>query len=327
VEPKRRRLSARRDRGRSDTLLPDTFRAGPEGGHDAEQVSLARSQVNIRMASERTITSAALYFGHKQSGPVSLRWFERAQEFFADYNLSPVLFTAFGGPFLLDDCYVLTDHGADLVIFGETLAARGNELVEAIRSRKIESLYLNSPEANATNREHWRAAISTSSAGGSYYLGIDENLVGDASTLLRRAYRIAKDRLDVRYAIAYRLPQAESPDCYASGHVKTSMSDVLNMIRHRREWDSRKKTPDELWSDELAGKRRHLSGLFRGAYPANIVSEAHIRSADLKSHGIGKFTELDGSLWLWELSAAEVPAAEELLNSQGVLVSQTAQGA
>jgi hypothetical protein len=94
------------------------------------------------------------------------------------------------------------------------------------------------------------------------------------------------------------------------------------MIRHRSEWDRRKKSPDELWGDELNGQRRHLTGLFRGAYSASILSEAHVRNADLGSHGIGRLSELDASHWLWELSDDELPVAQAMLDSRHVLVSQ-----
>ena len=94
------------------------------------------------------------------------------------------------------------------------------------------------------------------------------------------------------------------------------------MIRHRREWDLRKKSADELWADELNGKRRHLSGHFRGAYPASILSESHVRAANLKPQGVGRLSELDNSLWLWELSESEIPQAEAMLAQRKLLVSQ-----
>jgi hypothetical protein len=52
------------------------------------------------MSSPQITTSAALYFAPQPCGSIPLHWFERARELFADYSLSPILFTASGGTFL-----------------------------------------------------------------------------------------------------------------------------------------------------------------------------------------------------------------------------------
>ena len=36
--------------------------------------------------------------------------------------------------------------------------------------------------------------------------------------------------------------------------------------------------------------------------------------------GLGSLSRLDGGLWLWELSAAEIPAADAALDQLGLLV-------
>jgi hypothetical protein len=154
------------------------------------------------------------------------------------------------------------------------------------------------------------------------YVGIDDEVVSDAVALLRWAYSTAKGLFHVRYGSAYKMPLADEPAGYATGHGKRPLSEVFEMIRHRREWEKRKKTADELWSEELHGKRRHLTGLFRGAYPANVLSDSHVRAADLKSQGLGRLCELDNSLWLWELSEKEIPQAEAMLEKRKLLVSQ-----
>jgi hypothetical protein len=131
--------------------------------------------------------------------------------------------------------------------------------------------------------------------------------------------------LDVRYGFAYKMLLEECPDSYASGRHRTTFSEVREMIRHRRNWDKRQKTPDELWEEELYGQRRHLSGLFRGAYPASILSEAHVRAADLASHPIGELSQLDSALWLWELADSEIPTAQAMLEEKKLLVSQASE--
>ncbi len=277
------------------------------------------------MRSEQITTSAALFCASEQKEAISLEWFEKACEWLEKFNLSPILFTAGGGEFKLDDSYVVADPGGDLVKWGEVMVARRHDLVRALGNGVIYNLGLDSPRAGAVDRSDWRADVSAFTGDGEFYVGIDEDLVSDPVALLRCAYEIAKGLFDVRYGIAYKMPLAEEPDCYASGFAKTSPSEVFEMIRHRREWDLRKKSPDELWADELNGKRRHLTGLFRGAYPASLLSDSHLRTADLRSQGVGKLSELDASLWLWELTESEIPQAEAMLEERKLLVSQASQ--
>jgi hypothetical protein len=224
---------------------------------------------------------------------------------------------------LLDDCYVLSARGNDIVLWGEAIPARGEDLSAALRNGNIHDIQLDSPRPKSNSRGDWRINISVSLITGILHIGIDEQYVHNSTALLRRASEIAKRLFNIRYGIAYKMPLAHKPDCYASGNTKrhTSITEVLDEFRARHE-GSYKKTADDLWSDELSGQRRHLTGLFRGAYPANILSEAHVRSAALMSRGIGKLTEFDNSLWLWELSGEEIPVAQSILESRGVLVSQ-----
>ena len=280
------------------------------------------------MSNEQITTSAALYFGPDQGRSVTLCWFERARELLTEHNLSPILFSADGGGFLIDECYVLAQPGGDIVDDeGYVLAARGGDLVDALRNGAIESLGLDSPRSVSGGRSDWRATVSVSSTFGMFYLGLDDDLAPAPATLLRRAYDIAKDLIRVRYGIAYTSPLPQDPECYAIGRsTKFTLSMFREELRTRREGTYReKKNPDELWGDELGGERRHLNGLFRGAYPANILSESHVRAAVLRTSGIGRLSELDASLWLWELSESEIPKAQALLEARKLLVSQASQ--
>jgi len=272
------------------------------------------------MNEEHITMSAAFYFDRKDYKAIPERWFERACAFFSEYGLSPILFTADGGGFLLDDCYVLAERGWDLTIFGELIEARGRELVDALQNGRIESLSLDSPRSKAEYREDWRATVDASLIDGLCYVGIDHELIANPSALLRRAYRIIEGTLGVCYGIAYRSASGQDPLCYAMGRPRRSFTDVLGLIRHRREWEQRKKTPDELWGDELMAGGRHLGGLFRGAYPANLLSEAHLRRLDLPALKIGSLSRLDRALWLWELSELEIPIAEKVMRQKGALI-------
>lgn len=277
------------------------------------------------MRSQQMTTSAALFCTFAQDEVIALIWLERAIELFREHSLSPILFTAGGGPFELDDCYALADPGGDLVKWGEVIAARRGDLVDALRNGVIYSLALDVPRAGADDRSDWRAKISVSSTVGRFYVGIDEDLVSDPVVLLRRAYDIAKDLRDVRFGIAYKMPLAEEPDCYASGSGPFSFADFREEMRLRSEGIRRPASPDDLWRDELNGRRRHLTGLFRGAYAASVLSEPHARAAGLMSQGIGRLSELGNSLCLWELSELELPQAEAMLAAKKLLVSQADQ--
>ena len=102
------------------------------------------------------------------------------------------------------------------------------------------------------------------------------------------------------------------------------MSETVEMIRHRAEGSQRKRSPDELWRDELDGTRRHLSGLFRGAYRASVLSESHLEAAGPSLWNVGKLSELGGALWLWELSESDMPVAERMLDERKALIGSVA---
>ncbi len=277
------------------------------------------------MNDEQMTTSAALFFRPEQGTSVPFAWFERARDVLTEHGLSPILFTAYGGEFLHDDCYVLAKRGGDLTMWGELLPARQEELLGTLRSGEIEILGLDSPRPGARNRSDWRANVSAYARSGECYVGIDDKLDPDPVALIHRAWSITKEFFAVRYGIAYRMPLAEEPECYAGGTGRYSLADFREELRQRHEGIRRQKTPDDLWADELNGQRRHLSGLFRGAYPASVLSESHVRAADLTSHPVGKLSQLATSLWLWELSAAEIPTAQQMLHDKGLLVSQAGQ--
>ncbi len=277
------------------------------------------------MTSPQMTTSAALFWNSMQGERVPFSWLGPAVELFRAHNLSPILFTAGGGPFELDDCYVLADAGGDLVMWEEPIPARRRELVDALHKREIDSLVLDSPRAGAANRSDWRANVSVEATSGELYVGVDEELVSDPVALLRQLYNHAKDDFDVRYGFAYKMPLEDGPGSYASGFTRTSVSEVFEFIRNRSEWDARPKTPDQLWSDELYERRRHLTGLFRGAYPASILCDAHLQTARMHAQPVGQLSKLDGSRWLWELSEDEIPKAEAMLRAEYALVSQMTQ--
>jgi len=123
---------------------------------------------------------------------VPLGWFERARALFAEYHLSPVLFTADGADFLLDDCHVLAPPG-NIVLWDEVLSNRGDQLVDALSSAAIESLRLDSPRPDGEARSEWRATVSVYLRTGKFYVGLEEGLAPDPAALLHRTFEMAKD--------------------------------------------------------------------------------------------------------------------------------------
>jgi hypothetical protein len=274
------------------------------------------------MSNDQITTSAALFFAGDRGSSIPLRFYDRAIETFNEFNLSPILFTAFGGGILHDDCYVLAERGDDISLWGEALRARAGELVHALRMGEVEYLKFDSPRAGSSDRSDWRADVGVGTFNfPMLYFGIDDGLIPDPRELLRRACALAEGISEVRYGFAYKMPLSQHPSRYAMGGEAVTLESFKEEARARRAGTYRK-SADRLWQDEIGGKDRHLTGLFRGAYPVSILSEAHLQKADFLPQRIGKLSKLDSSLWLWELSDAEFPVAEELLESQGVLVRQ-----
>ncbi len=97
------------------------------------------------MTTGQITTSAALFCGAEDGQRVPLRWYEKALDLFRQHQLEPILFTASGGGFEYDDCYVLADAGHDLLKWGEVLPARRHDLVVALQNGVVDSLGLDSP--------------------------------------------------------------------------------------------------------------------------------------------------------------------------------------
>jgi hypothetical protein len=272
------------------------------------------------MKAMQMTTSVALFYCSDSEDAVPFAWFEQAVEIFNTYRLSPILFTAAGGHFEFDDCYLLADGGGKVYRWGDPMPIRPrrSRLIDALRNGAIYSLSLDTPRADSKSRSDWRAKLSASSVFGDFYIGLDEELVGDLVNLIRSACQVASGLFDIRYGFAYKMPLADDPDCYAIGSRSLSWSEVKQWIRRRNETPQAPPTADQLWRDEHSKRRRHLTGLFRGVYRANVLSESHVNAAELRSSPIGKLSEINDALWLWEVSDEEMPIAETMLRAKGV---------
>jgi hypothetical protein len=84
------------------------------------------------------------------------------------------------------------------------------------------------------------------------------------------------------------------------------------------------------WLREMHGERKYLEGAFRGAYPASILSDEHVkvvletdeegRKITLGNAGLGVLKALGAGRWLWELSEAEMTSAEAVLEKAGLII-------
>jgi hypothetical protein len=263
--------------------------------------------------------SAALFFEPSECRAVPWDWFQKARAFFEEYRLSPVLFSAEGEDFQPDDCFVLAEEGNDIVDEGERIAARGDRLIRALRSGSIEDLTLDSPKDIANGRSIWRASLDFFAMLGQQFIGIGDEFVSDPVVLMRHAYAMSLASFDVRYAYGYKMRIVEDPASYAIGG-SAPLSSWTGL--RAGNFANRQASEERSWAAELMNRRRHLNGLFRGAYPVNILTKPHLDRVDLFSHGIGRLSEVDTSHWIWEIDEDELGTAERLLARQCALISQ-----
>lgn len=274
------------------------------------------------MSDSAVITSTALFYPAGSDDPIPYAWFERALGVFEEFKLSPILFTAGGGPFELDDCYLLEDGPGEIYRWGDPVPIRRarESFFQALKAQQLYSVRLDAPRADSQDRSEWRATIAASSISGKAYFGIDQDLMPSPTALMRRTCEMAHDLFPIRYGFSYQMPLRDLPDCYSGGSGRTNLADALYMIRHRREWENRQLTPDEKWKKELTEGKRHLQDHFRGAFPANLLSTDHVKKADLISSPIGTLSQFNDELWIWELSDSERSEAELRLRAKNALI-------
>jgi len=185
-------------------------------------------------------------------------------------------------------------------------------LVHGLATGQLEDFTLLSLPHSKTDFADWRAIAWLARQLEVVYLGIVDDDQSTPIARLRDVFRLA-DGLDLCYGIAYSLALSDYPDCYAIGESVYTVSYAAKSKEER----------DRLaaWSAELYGPRRHLSGYFRGAYPASILSEAHLRRVDLRSHRIGSLCPLASGLWLRELADSELQEAEAIIDAAGALIN------
>ena len=230
-----------------------------------------------------------------------LRWLDRVRLLFESEQLPITVFSGSGGGFLMGEFH--------------EFAAKRRRLLDALERGSISDLCLQSMAITAGSVSDWDAMAFVCMSDGLFYVGLGKHAVPSPGHLLSRACNIAMELFSVRYGIGYIMPSGDEPGGYAMGTTAYRISDVKEFLN-----STRGDIPVASWADEVTGARRHLRGYFRGAYPASVLSESHVRRAALQAENLGKLSPLGGRLWLWELSAAEIPKAERILDRAGVLI-------
>jgi len=271
------------------------------------------------MNSKRLVESVAYFFKPQREPVVSEALVHSIVELSNSLGARPLLFTALGAGFELDDCCAFSDDTAGLELWENPIPNRKTELLDALRRNTILGIGFDVPLPTARCRSEWSFYFYPGL--GRVYCGALATEMTKASLLLR-TYEIASRFFDVRYGFAYCMPLGDEPDCYAHGSPRTSLADLRQWLATRSTESRVPATDDECWRRELEGPRRHLEGLFRDAYPLNVVSSAHVRRAALESAGIGLLKKLDESHWLWEIDEEHLSDASDYLARGQSLVRQ-----
>jgi hypothetical protein len=155
------------------------------------------------------------------------------------------------------------------------------------------------------------------------YLGLPAARRVTHSDLLRFLYAASKSVARWAYGISYLHPARRGPDLYSFGMT----GGVLPSARAKKtEIDTREfKKRVGAWFGELLDTRRHLEGYVRDVFPANLLTEAHVRARlggrkTLLKSGLGKFEEIDEGVWLWEVPREQLLSAREQLHRAGLLL-------
>src|SRR5205823_2120338 len=110
---------------------------------------------------------------------------------------------------------------------------------------------------------------------GDFFLGVHAKVIDSPSVLLKAALALAADLPAVNYGIGYHRRQSNGPSFYAVGcGFNTDFSDPSAQYESRRIGE---------WGRERRAQSRHLTGMFRGAYPASILSDDHVEAVVHKS--------------------------------------------
>jgi len=253
------------------------------------------------------INSAALYFRPQEGGIVPFSWFERVRSGFFDPHHLPI-----------DDFGVWAEGFSEEQAYSFDQNELG--LICGLKEGRVRRLGLYNKLSASADASQWRAMASLDMVFDMSFFGLDERILPQAGPMLLRTYEICRDVPGIGYGIAYKQFLSKGPECYAAGvGFSSSLADFSEILT-----DSPDHARRRAWLNEMEGARRYLTGRFRGAYPGNILSGAHMDGLrDKCPRRIvwpGSFSQIDEDLWLWEVPEAEIPRAEAMLNDADLLI-------
>jgi hypothetical protein len=248
---------------------------------------------------------AALYFDPKEVGPISVAWLDEALRLLAQSQVPLRQFEVHGVP------------GGFVQDQAEPLPQRLDRLRAALSAGRAESLRLYAHPVDRTTSLVlcWRASAGIGYERGDGFLGVPVRPGLTFKDHLLATYSLTRLVAPCRYGIAYLRSAHLAPAFYARGMLGNSLE-----------------APD--WEDSdtggriyrFSGETRHLQGMLRSVYPVQLLSEAH-RSARLTDGrpvaelGLGRWTQVEGGLWLWELNEEEMPIATQALERAGLILA------
>lgn len=262
----------------------------------------------------QVITSAALYFKPDQSRGVPLSWYQELVSFCDKHEL-------------LIDAFGITAPGfANEGV--SYLSEQNDKLSASLSSGMVESLHIYSDLCLEEGKYSWKAMADFSLWSGVIYFGIDSSILADPKIVLLAALKMLRDFPCITYGIGYQYLFTNGPDSYAAGVHYGTVADAEKWFTGQLDLEFQRISA---WSQEMMGARRYLTGMFRGAYPASVLSNAHVdsllRVGLLAENGLfvdpmrmGNISPLTDALWLWELSDNQLSVAEAELEKAMLLI-------
>lgn len=253
---------------------------------------------------EQMIQSAALYCKCEHEGYVSLEWLEGALQLLRSNGLRPREYTVTETPACPEGSYVFRNDDP--------------RLQAAARSGVLRDLYLYChPQKRRGLIFDWDGVATVRLSSGYVHIGIPESCGVTLSELLRQSYFLARPLASWGYGIAYLRLSSRAPGMYAIGIIggHPPYPDVTRKDRDRI----------SCWSREFDGRCRHLRGLFRDVYPANLLSSLHVnasvgRGKTLLTSGWGEFARLDEAMWLWTVPEGDIPTIRAALERADLII-------
>jgi hypothetical protein len=198
-----------------------------------------------------------------------------------------------------------------------------SQLVTDVIRKSVVSVELNAHHLeNEGLSLSWQASANIDLVKGDAYVGVPHTPDDQAPEILRYLYSASKSMTQWRYGITYTHSSWRAPALYAIGMGGGSGPvDNVQRIEDTDEFNNRLSA----WWREYTGKRRHLRGLFRDVYPANLLSEKHVQAQlrdarSLLQSGLGIFEQLDPGIWLWQVPSKQIPVARAVLVEAGLLI-------